>query len=211
MPAGTLPDLSTEEVILNNISDQAQRDVAITAWQGKYGTASNDMAQQVTGWLRRLVNTSYSGSTFKPSGSYTGFNATNSIAIVDDLLSQLPANLEGKPLVLSVPGTAFKTLKIALRDAQAIAFNYSENSSDSFQMPGYDNITIKRDTGLQGTKVLVLTHAGNLVLGTDLMSDAQALNAGYRDNTKSKVFYKMGITLGTEIAFPENVGVYTYV
>ena len=208
LKAGASNQLDAGEAIVNNIVEQAKRDVAIAAWQGLYNTSgTGDMAGVVSGWLRKLINTSYSSSTFTVDGTYTSFSSGTAIAIVDDLMANVPTAIYGKQLELHLSPAFYNTLKIALRDSSAIAFNFADGSTDEFTMPGYDNLRVKRDDGLAGSKAVVVTFAGNLVLGTDLVSDQDNIRFGHDDRV-NKDWYRMAVAIGTEIAFPEHVGVY---
>jgi len=199
--------LDIDEAIANNIVEQAANSVSLAIWQGQYNSVG-DIGAGVSGFLKKLITTSYSGSTFKPAGTYTSFSSGTAIAIVDDLLTNMPDAMLTMPLVLSMPAKFYNCLKLALRDSQSIAFAYgAEGSADSFVYPGFDNVVCRRDTGLTGAKVIVLTNAQNLIVGTDLMSDADNLKFGHNEE-KGYDYHNISLALGTEIGFPSQVGIY---
>lgn len=206
LKAGASNEMDAPEAIVNDIVEQAKRDVALAAWQGQYASVG-DIAAGISGWLKKLTATSYSASTFGVDGTYTTFSSGTAINIVDDLIANAPTAIYGKQMELHMSASFYNILKIALRDSQAIAFNFSDGSTDSFVMPGYDNVIVKRDDGLAGSKAVVLTNAGNLVLGTDLVTDQDNLRFG-KDERLNKEWYRLAIAVGTEIAFPSQVGIY---
>lgn len=201
-------DPAVAQTILDDISAQAARDIAIAAWQGLYNTnGTGDIAGAVSGWLKKLVNTSYSASTFKPAGTYVSFSSGTAIAIVDDLMGQIPAAIANKPLELHMSQNYFNTLKAALMTNGNYGFNFSNSAPDEFVHPVYGNLRVKRDDGLAGSKAIVVTIPGNLVLGTDLKSDTDNIEFGH-DGLTDKDYYRAKVAVGTEIAFPEHVGIY---
>lgn len=195
------------QAIADAIVAKAKRDYAVVAWQGLRSTA-NDMATQVAGWLYKLINTSYSSSTFTTTATYTSITTSNAIAIVDDLIANAPANIIGGEMHLKLSRAYFNTLKVALRNANNFNFG-AQDSPDSFVMPGYSNVTVFADDGLAAAKSIVLTVANNLILACDLMSDADDLTIDFVDNRKDKVFTRFKLAIGTEVAFPSNVGIVT--
>lgn len=199
-------DFELSPEVVDHILAIVNRDVAKAAWQG--GTASSNVIEQnMDGWLKRLVNTSYSASTFGSTAAT--FTSANAVAGVDALMATVPDALQDKGLILSLPASRFNALKVGLRNANYFNFG-AQGETDRFVLPGYDNVTVKREDGLSGVLygVLTVADAGDLLWNVDLKSDSDKIEVWY-DKTDDKLYHRVKFSVGTEIAFPSQVGIMT--
>lgn len=205
---GAGSDVEIPNEVVDDLLKQIQRDVAVAAWMGGVATG-NLLYTGVDGWVKRLTTT-YSGSTFKPTSTYTTFTSSNAIAAIDDLMANVPAAIANQNLILHMPVAAFNALKVALRNANYYNFG-PQDSPTEFVLPGYSNVTVRRSDGLAGYEYIVLTLAegGDLVYTVDLASDVETIEVWY-DQTEDKVHWRVKFAMGTEVAFPEQVGVLAY-
>ena len=214
MPAGS--DLEGFEIpneVIDDIVAQIARDNALAFYQAGRSTApSNGVSNNMTGVLKRLINTSLSGSTFKPTSTYTAITATNAIAAVDDFVANIPAAIQGLQLEMRVPTDFFNALKTAYRNTYgAGSMEFVPGVIDNYKLLGYDNILVRRDDGLASSKVALLSVAdkGNLILNVDAEGDSGEVAVWY-DKTKDKTMYRIKFALGTQIKFETEVGVLNY-
>lgn len=202
--------------IIDDIVAQMARDTAICAWQGMRSSAPvNSMTNNIRGWLSRLINngaSSYSGSTFKPSSTYTAFTSTNAIAAMDDLMANVATSIATLPLEARMPLDAFNALKVAYRTTYgAGSLEFVPEDPNAFRLLGYDNVICRRDDGLTGAKVIVMSVAngGNFIYNVDLEGDGAEIKVGY-DGLTDKTWYRLKAAIGTEVKFAEEVGILNY-
>lgn len=215
LPAGTNSneafDIPTE--VIDDLLAQVQKDNAIGFWQaGRASAPANNINTNMTGILKRLINTSLSGSTFKPVSTYTAITASNAIAAVDDWMTAVPAAIQGEQLEMRVPYDFFNSLKAAYRNTYgAGSLEVVPGAIDSFRLFGYDNVTVTKDNGLSGAKVAVMSiaTAGNLCLTVDLAGDSAEVAVGY-DFKSDKTIFRLKYAIGTQIKFEDEIGVLNY-
>lgn len=208
IPLGASSDIEIPNEIVDDLLKQISRDVEKTAWMGGIATG-NLLFTGVNGWVYKLVNT-YSSSTFTTDSVYTAFTSSNAIAIMDDIMSNVPAAIANLNLRVSLPVSAYNALKVALRNANYYNFE-AAGSPDSFILPGYDNVEVMRTNGLAGYEygVVTVADAGDLVLTADLRSDIETIEVWF-DKTDDKMYWRVKFALGTEVAFPEQVGLISW-
>lgn len=195
-------DLPTE--IVDDILAIVSRDNAKAAWQG--GTiATNMLFNTVEGWLYKLKNTAYSAETF---GTTAGtFTSANAVAGADALVATIPAALASENFLMHMPAAYFNALKVGLRNANYYNFG-AQDDATSFVLPGYSNITVVRDDGMAGATdiVLALADGGDLIWSVDQMSDQEKVEVWY-DKTDDKLYHRVKFAVGTEIAYPSQIGI----
>jgi hypothetical protein len=217
MPAGAnnAEAFEVPNEVIDDITAQMARDAAVTAWQGMRGAPTNSMNGQIKGWLYRLINngaSSYSGSTFKTTSTYTSLTSSNFIAAMDDFMANVPAAIQGMDLVIACPYDAYNAGKVAYRNTYgAGSLEVVPGDVEMYKLLGYDNVTVKRDDGLNGAKVCVMSTAkgGNFIYNVDIAGDATEVKVGY-DGLTDKTWYRLKAAIGTEIKFAEEVGVLNY-
>ena len=211
--AGAKADMEVPTEFIDALIASISSDVAKAMWQGSLGTlASNMLNDNVTGWLKRLVSTSYSASTFSTDATYTAFTSANAIAAMDDFLSNMPAEVADRTVAVHMPPTAFNALTVALRNANYFNFG-AQNAPESYSYPAFANVTIVKDNGLSGAEYIVAAVADldqpDLLAVYDLKSDIEDIEIWY-DQTLDKVLWRIKFAVGTEIGFPSQIGVLAY-
>lgn len=210
LPAGSYYD---DEDYIQAVADKmvlyTQRDVENAIWKGGYASNTGGMMDSVDGWLKQLVNTTYSASTFAPAGSYTSFTQSNAHNVVSDLIQNAPDAIGDIDLTMFISRKNFNVLKDALANQYSTLIETSKiDGVDSFVHPVYTHVTVMAVNGLSGEDAIVLTYGDNLVAGTDLLSDDE-VKIGYVDD-EDKIFERIKFKLGTEVAFESLVGVHTW-
>lgn len=201
--------------IMDNVIDQFSRDNAIAFYQAKRKTPSNAIEANMEGVLFKLINngaSSYSGSTFKPTSTYTSITSANVIAAINDWKTNIPAEMQNVQKIIRAGYDFTEALKAAYLTAYgAGSLQFLPNSVDSFRLIGDDTIIVERDNGLAGAKVALMSVAdeGNLMLTTDLSSDTANIEF-WRDANTDTVRYRIKAALGTAIKFESHVGVLNY-
>lgn len=200
--------------------DKMQDLIELIEWQGNstgVGTYStNPNATQCNGFLymidytypTQIVTVGATTSTHPISNGYTFSGAwtvggpNDAIAIVDAMATVLPQNLWDQPdLILFCSYANFRTYVRALRNSQAIAYNFPAIESDgsngySIMDPG-TNIRLLAVSGLVGSNRAVLTPAHNLVFGTDLEKDYETFRIWKSEDFNAIMFralWKQGVS-----------------
>lgn len=208
--AGSEGDSSLEGAMIEKMASIAANQVAVAAWQGGWSGAgtTNDISNQVDGILKKLNAAPYVTQVVKLT-SVGAFTSSNAIAIIDGMVATATTALAGVQQTISMGYAPYNALKVALRNAQAIAFNFNIEDQKEFRMPGYDNIIIRRSDGLLNANAIVMTHDGNFIMGTDLVDDKRNFKFGYNDEY-DRVWNRCKLSLGFEIAFPSQVTMYQW-
>lgn len=153
----------------------------------------------------------HTGDSTLVYGTYSGsvLGAGNAIAIVDEMVASVPANvINAEDLHLFMSYEDYRTYATALRNANLFAYNGAENQGQDFsQMVPGTNVRVIAVRGLNGTGALVLSPASNLYLGTDLLNDAEDFKIFYsQDNDEVRFLSKW--KMGVQVAYLENVVYY---
>ena len=115
------------------------------------------------GLLYKLDRT-YSASTVNITKSALT-NSANVISLVDAILtdSNFPTELTDMPeLVMCMSVAGFRTLQVALRNANYFNYNTTGADSFSFRMPGYNNLTVYSVPGMATNRAFV-TYPENII------------------------------------------------
>jgi hypothetical protein len=214
MKAGANGEMTDEVIglILDNIGQKINRDIAHTIWAGGYSNV-NDMDSHVTGWIQRL-RTTYSGDVYgiATAGGYTGNTTAPTeatiLAQMKALSYDMPEHLTGQKIVLNVSSNIMKMFNAAMF-AEKHPMVAVPNSIDTWEFPLDSNIVIKRDDGLANVKAIVATPAAELVYVNDLNSSKEEV-VFYHDLRTNMQGYRISFAIGTEIKFSENVGLITW-
>lgn len=210
LPKGsTYSDADYPQEIADNMVELTAEDIEIAIWIGGYANTSEGLNGQVDGWMKSLVNTAYSASTFGATSSVSSWTTSNAAGYVSELYQNAPASIASKALNLFLSRKNYNILKEALLTAFP---NYTEvnrvEGVESFTHPIYTNMEIYPTHGLDGINAVVLTNDGNLVVGTDSLDDME-VTLGYIEH-EDKVFERIKMKLGTEVKFETQVGVITW-
>lgn len=129
-----------------------------------------------------LANTTYSASTVDGNVSNaTAITASNIIALVDDAVNVIPANIiDMDDLYLYCGYDFYRTYATALRNANLFAYTGAEDQGESFsQMVPGTNVRMIAVKGLNGTNKFFISSKSNLYFGTDLLNDYENLEIFY--------------------------------
>jgi len=210
LPQGsTYSDADYPQEIADNMVELTAEDVEIGIWIGGYANTSEGLNGQVDGWMKSLVATAYSSSTFTTDSSVTSFTTSNAAGYVSELYNNAPSSIASKSLNLFLGRANYNKLKESLLTAFP---NYTEinrvEGTESFTHPIYTNMEIYPTHGLDSVNAVVLSNDGNLVVGMDAVEDME-VKVGYIED-EDKVFERIKMKLGTEVKFESQVGVITW-
>jgi len=142
----------------------------------------------------RLADTTYSASTVDGNVSNaTAITASNIIALVDDAVNVIPANIiDMDDLYLYCGYDFYRTYATALRNANLFAYTGAEDQGESFsQMVPGTNVRLIAVKGLNGTNKFFISSKSNLYFGTDLLNDYENFELWYSlDNQEVRMASK---------------------
>jgi len=149
-------------------------------WRGNTSTGSGDLAL-CNGFIA-LADVTYSGSVVDGNpGNYTAITAANIIAIVDDAVNAIPANIiDQDDLYLYCGYDFYRTYATALRNANLFHYTGAEDQGEQFSqiVPG-TNVRIIAVKGLNTTNKFFISSKSNLFFGTDLLNDYENFELWY--------------------------------
>jgi len=135
----------------------------------------------------------------------TALSSTSALTQVDVLIEQIPDDVVNRTdWVVFMSHANYRKYLINYRTANYYHFN-PENSYEDFKtFHPATNILVHPVGGLSGSNRLVLAPAGYMVLGVNLMSDAETLKMFYSADF-DEVRLRSNFSLGVQIAWPEYV------
>jgi hypothetical protein len=149
-------------------------------WRGNTSTGSGDLAL-CNGFIA-LADVTYSGSVVDGNvANYTAITAANIIAIVDDAVNAIPANIiDQDDLYLYCGYDFYRTYATALRNANLFHYTGAEDQGEQFSqiVPG-TNVRIIAVKGLNTTNKFFISSKSNLFFGTDLLNDYENFELWY--------------------------------
>jgi hypothetical protein len=142
----------------------------------------------------RLADVTYSGSVVDGNvANYTAITASNIIAMVDDAVNAIPANIiDMDDLYLYCGYDFYRSYSTALRNANLFAYDGRENQGEDFsQMVPGTNVRLIAVKGLNGTNKFFISTKSNLYLGVDLLNDYENFELWYSlDNQEVRMASK---------------------
>jgi hypothetical protein len=149
-------------------------------WRGNTATGSGDLAL-CDGFIR-LADVTYSGSVVDGNvANYTAITAANIIAIVDDAVNAIPANIiDQDDLYLYCGYDFYRVYATALRNANLFHYTGAEDQGEQFSqiVPG-TNVRMIAVKGLNTTNKFFISSKSNLFFGTDLLNDYENFELWY--------------------------------
>jgi hypothetical protein len=135
----------------------------------------------------------------------TALSSTSALTQVDVLIEQIPDDVVNRTdWVVFMSHANYRKYLINYRTANYYHFN-PENSYEDFKtFHPATNILVHPVGGLSGSNRLVLAPAGYMVLGVNLMSDAETLKMFYSADF-DEVRLRSNFSLGVQIAWPQYV------
>lgn len=172
------------------------------------GAASGNLAL-CSGLLHILTQTSATASVITPSAT-ASYSKTTAIDIIDSVISAFEANAtdaigeDNVNIYLSYPN--FTLLTQALRDANYFHYdaNQGEHRINGYLGTNYNVIAVR---GLNGSNRVLMSPAGNLYWGVDMLNDQEAFEF-FVDKKEDKLYFRAKWKQGAQIAFPEFVVLY---
>ena len=161
-------------------------------WKGNTVSGSGNL-NLCDGFIR-LADVTYSGSVVDGNvANYTAITASNIIAMVDDAVNAIPANIiDMDDLYLYCGYDFYRTYATALRNANLFAYTGAENQGEDFsQMVPGTNVRLIAVKGLNGTNKFFISTKSNLYLGVDLLNDYENFELWYSlDNQEVRMASK---------------------
>lgn len=161
-------------------------------WQGNTVSGSGNLAL-CDGFIR-LATVTYSGSVVNGNvNSVTSITASNIIAIVDNAVNVIPANIiDMDDLYVYCGYDFYRTYATALRNANLFAYTGAEDQGEQFsQMVPGTNVRLIAVKGLNGTNKFFISTKSNMYFGTDLLNDYENFELWYSlDNQEVRMASK---------------------
>ena len=161
-------------------------------WKGN--TVSGTGNLNLCNGFIRLADVTYSGDVVDGNvANYTAITASNIIAMVDDAVNVIPANIiDMDDLYLYCGYDFYRTYATALRNANLFAYTGAEDQGESFsQMVPGTNVRLIAVKGLNGTNKFFISTKSNLYLGVDLLNDYENFELWYSlDNQEVRMASK---------------------
>lgn len=208
-PGSYNEEIPFEQIFAENKRDAVKSLIEDLIWKGNTDTGTGNLAL-ANGFIK-LFDAAETAGDLTRVGTYTIANfATDAIDIVDEAIAKLPDAVLGlDDLVVMISYADYRKYAKAVRDANLFHYTGAENQGEDFMQihPG-TNVKVVATKGLSGTNRFVVTPASNLVVGTDLLDDAEDFRIFYsQDNDEVRFLAKFKI--GVQVAFIENVVWYT--
>lgn len=198
-----------EQIFAENKAEAIKSLMEDLIWKGDTVAGTGNLAL-ADGFIK-LFDDEQTAGNLTNVGTYTIANfAADAIDIVDEAIAKLPDNVLGlDDLVVMLSYADYRKYAKAVRDANLFHYDGSENQGEDFMQihPG-TNVRVIATKGLSGSDKFVVTPASNLIVGTDLLDDAEDFRIFYsQDNDEVRFLSKFKV--GTQVAFIENVVWYT--
>lgn len=135
----------------------------------------------------------------------TPLSSTTALSQVDALVERIPDDIVDRTdLVVFMSHANYRKYLINYRTANYYHFNPEDSYQNFKTFHPATNILVHPVGGLNGSNLMVLAPAGYMVLGVDLMSDAEQLKMFYSvdfDEVRLRSNFKVGV----QIAWPQYV------
>jgi hypothetical protein len=205
-PGSYNTEIPFEQLFAENKRDQIMALVEDLVWKGDTDESGN--LGLCDGFVK-LFDAGITASSAK-YGTYSNTGLVSTIVDkVDEAISKIDSNIiDVEDLYLFMSYADFRTYAKALRDANLFHYTGAENQGADFSMmiPG-TNVRVFAVRGLNSADRWVLTPASNLVIGTDLLSDAEDFRIFYsQDNDEVRFLAKW--KQGVQVAYLEHVVYY---
>ena len=162
-------------------------------WKGNTVSGSGNL-NLCNGFITLAESSTYSGSVVTGNvDSVTSITPSNIIAIVDNAVNVIPANIiDQDDLYLYCGYDFYRSYSTALRNANLFAYTGAEDQGESFsQMVPGTNVRLIAVKGLNGTNKFFISSKSNLYFGTDLLNDYENFELWYSlDNQEVRMASK---------------------
>jgi hypothetical protein len=190
-----------EQLYVEEKTEQISALIDDLVWRGNTATGVGNLGL-CDGFIR-LADVTYSGSVVDGNPSnYTAITASNIIAIVDEAVNRIPANIiDQDDLYLYCGYDFYRTYATALRNANLFHYTGAEDQGQQFsQMVPGTNVRMIAVRGLNTSNKFFISSKSNMFFGTDLLNDYENFELWYSlDNQEVRMAAKW--KLGVNAAF----------
>jgi len=190
-----------EQLYVEEKTEQISALIDDLVWRGNTATGTGNLAL-CDGFIR-LADVTYSGSVVDGNPSnYTAITAANIIAIVDDAVNAIPANIiDQDDLYLYCGYDFYRTYATALRNSNLFHYTGAEDQGQQFsQMVPGTNVRLIAVRGLNTSNKFFISSKSNLFAGVDMLNDYENFELWYSlDNQEVRFAAKWKI--GVNAAF----------
>ena len=208
-PGSYNEDVPFEQIFAENKRDAIKSVIEDLIWKGNKATGTGNLAF-ADGFVKLFDDAETAGDLTRV-GTYTVATfADDIIDKVDEAIAKLPeAVLDLEDIAVMMSYADYRAYAKAVRDANLFHYTGAEGQGGDFmQMHPGTNVKVIATKGLAGTNKFLVAPASNLVVGTDLLEDAEDFRIFYsQDNDEVRFLAKF--KLGVQVAFIENVVWYT--
>ena len=201
-------DIPFEQIFAENKRDSLKALIEDLVWKGDIAAGTGNMAK-ADGFVKLFTDEVTATALVAHPYTISTFAGSTLIDVIDEAIGNIPeAVIDLDDLTLFLSYSDYRKYAKALRDANLFAYSGGENQGGEFMQyhPG-TNVKVVATKGLSGTNKFVISPASNLVVGTDLMSDAEDFKIFYsQDNDEVRFLAKFKV--GVQAAFIENVVYY---
>jgi hypothetical protein len=204
-PGSYNKEIPFEEIFVLNKVENISKTLDQILWQGNTTGGAGNLAL-CDGWIK-LANTTYSGSVVDGNvTNYTSITPSNIIAIVDEAISVIPADVTAREDLILYCGYDFaRTYQLALRNANIYNYPSIENGNRDFilTIPA-SNVRLVAQAGLNGSNKFFISPISNMYMATDLLQDFEQFEIWYSQDFQS-VRTNARFKAGVNFAFPSYV------
>lgn len=182
-----------EEVYMSEKMAKINEQIEILTWSGDTSGSTGTNLDLVDGLLKKSDDDAV---PFVQAGTGALIDS-NIIDSVDAVINAIPSDILDRDVIVFLGYDKFN-LYIS-QQVKANLFHYSaDNANYEYVLPGRANVKLVAVKGLNGKDELFCTYADNLVMVTDLASDAETIDMWYSKDdrvVKSIVAFKMGTAI----------------
>ena len=215
MPSGTHQEaLPFEEQFANYLVEKVQNEIEKVIWNGDFAGGSGNLAMFDGLGLLYASYTDCNLSTGSfPTPLTTAITISNVLEAIERIYVETPSAAVAQGDFKIFMGTEkFRVLAAALMNGNGLSsaggqLNNYTSSFDPLRLifPG-TNIEIVGVGGLEGNNAIFGLSMANAFLGMDLSEDSSKIESWYsQDDRKFRV--AMEFTMGTQVAYPDQVGI----
>ena len=194
-----------EQIFAESKRDSLKALVEDLVWRGNKSTGSGNLAL-ADGFIKVFGDAVTATDLVAHPYTISTFAGSVLLDTIDEAIALIPENvLDLDDLTLFLSYADYRKYSKALRDTNLFAYTGAENQGGEFmQMHPGTNVKVVATKGLSGTNKFVISPASNLVVGTDLLGDAEDFKIFYsQDNDEVRFLAKFKV--GVQAAFIENV------
>jgi len=228
LPAGAHQEtIPFEEFFSNYLVEKIAAELEKMVWRGVNPTTKTSSLADGTGnfaffngFRDAILGASYINANTSAFGSGTPVGTPLTAATMLETVQRVyeaaaDAVVESNDAVVFIGADKFRSLAIGISnglgsfntDAGQLQGYQTEMGSLSMIMPG-TNLRIQATSGLSGINDVYLARTSNMYIGMDLDADASRIESWYsQDDRKFKIAAEM--TVGTQVAFPDQISVVT--